>query len=133
MKAGNTPLFLGVLSALCYAAGCQRLLTTDCVDTAQRRVVSPEKKYAVVVLERDCGATTGFSTIVRVIPENSSSNGPKKDNIFVCKGGAGRVDAAWLSERELAITHDCQDEEIFKNSPDIGEIHVVYRFRIGRR
>ena len=131
MKAIKTPLFFGVLSTLCCIPGCQRL--PDCVDTVKRRVVSPEQRTAVVILERDCGATTGFSTLVRLIPANSSSEGTEKDNIFVCKGEAGRVDATWLSERELAITHDCQEEEIFKNSPGSGEIHVAYRFQIGRK
>ena len=131
MQAIKIPLFLGVLSTWCCVAGCQRLF--DCVDTVKRRVVSPEYKNAVVVLERDCGATTSVSTIIRVTPASSSSNGSEKQSIFVCKGEASRVDAVWLSERELAITHDCQEQEIFKNSPGIGEIRVVYRFRIGLR
>jgi|SRR5207247_735561 len=86
-----------------------------CSNDEVARVASPDSKLEAVVFQRDCGATTGFSTQVSVVPKGS----PLPDqggNVFVADTDHGKapsaswggppVDVAWSSQRTLKlVTH----------------------------
>jgi len=75
---------------------------------------SPNNKLKVVTFQRDCGATTDFSTQVSILP---SANALKNEsgNIFVAdtnhgaapasQGGGPEVQVNWLSDTHLQVQH----------------------------
>lgn len=70
---------------------------------------SSDEKYKAIVFSRDCGATTGYSTHVVVVPAKEKLNDQTVGNAFVIDGGGPpepeHVTAAWTGPRNLQITH----------------------------
>jgi hypothetical protein len=95
------------------------LLCNSCLDPCGNdevaRVPSPDAKFEAVVFQRDCGATTGFTTQISILPKDASL--PKSaGNLFVAdsnrgaapsaKWGGPPVDVKWSANRSLTIvTH----------------------------
>ena len=75
--------------------------------------VSPDGRRQAVIFERDCGATTGFSTQVSVLPRWSRLRNVA-GNILIADsdhgaapegpGGGPRVDVAWEGRTKLLIS-----------------------------
>ena len=98
---------------------------------------SPGGARKVIVFQRDCGATTGFSTQASVLP----ADGELPDdggNVFVADddhgaapsgpGGGPAVDAAWISENRLLIRQHPR-ARVFRAEPRIGDVEVLYERR----
>jgi hypothetical protein len=98
-----------------------------CVDPCGNEVISeqysPNREFRAVVFQRDCGATTGFSTQVSVLAakqrfptEGSWLQSTKPGNVFVAdtdhgnapsgSGGGPDIRLEWTGPRHLRITHD---------------------------
>jgi hypothetical protein len=76
-------------------------------------VYSPNDKYKAVIFERNCGATTNFSTNVSVLrAEDSLPNRP--GNVFQIDGHPDwtLVRATWAAPRSLLITYE-DDYEVW--------------------
>jgi hypothetical protein len=115
-------LFAG-LAALLFV-GCSRLLehTFDpCGNQVVQVIPSPDGKLKAVVFERDCGATTEFSTQVSILPAGDKllNDG---GNLFVADdhgaapsgpGGGPRVGLAWTAKRQLLLRYD-HSARVFK-------------------
>lgn len=59
-----------------------------CVNDMVGQVQSPDGQFKAVIFERDCGATTDFSTQVSIVPTST----PLPDtagNVFVADGNHG--------------------------------------------
>jgi hypothetical protein len=76
--------------------------------------VSPDGRRHAVVFTRDCGATTGFSTHVSILPARRGPSGT--GNVFVADadhgrapegpGGGPAVHVQWLDRRTLEVRYD---------------------------
>jgi len=95
---------------------------------------SPDRRAKVVVFERDCGATTDFSTqIVILVPGEELGN--RSGNVFVVDSDDGRaapgpgggpwVEAQWLSPDSMLIRYDVE-ARIFQQSIVVGRVKVRY-------
>jgi hypothetical protein len=64
---------VGTVGACYFAAfaGIAVIFGSGCANEVLSQTVSPDAKMKAVVFQRDCGATTGFSTQVSII-QNSS-------------------------------------------------------------
>jgi hypothetical protein len=70
---------------------------------------APGGKFRAVVFERDCGATTGFSTNISIIPArsplpNQQGNVFRADHPTTPAGPVTQI--RWQSEHELFVTYD---------------------------
>ena len=95
---------------------------------------SPDGKLQAVVFERDCGATTDFSTQVSLLqrgatlPDNPGSvlvldrdhgrapSGP---------GGGPTVVVRWLADDSLAISFD-RRARLFQHTDSLGGVRIAY-------
>ena len=82
-----------------------------CGNTVASRLLSPDGKHAAILFERNCGATTGFSTQVSIVAANASPGG--KGNTYIANGGStpapwggpwARI--RWLGPNRLEISYD---------------------------
>ena len=92
----GVPLVIGGL--LIYA-------TRDmCGNEMYAEELSPDKKYKAVIFQRDCGATTGFSTQISIIGANDELEN-ESGTIFIIDGHPDSVspEIRWLSNAELSI------------------------------
>ena len=123
--------FITMLAAL--SAACINI-TGDCGNEILKEIRSPTGKLKAVVFQRDCGATTGFSTHVSVLP--SEQQLPHEGgNVFAADtdhgkapsgpGGGPIVDVSWTNETELLVRYD-KRARASQNQPALAKVHVRY-------
>jgi hypothetical protein len=108
-----------------------------CENTTLAQAVSPRGAHRAVVFARSCGATTGFSTQVSVVPARAGLAN-EGGNVFVADtdhgaapsgpGGGPVVEVAWLDESRLVIRHDPR-ARVFHSEPRAGAVQVTYERR----
>ncbi|MEQ9091528.1 MAG: DUF5412 family protein [Balneola sp.] len=96
---------------------------------------SPNNDYKVLILERNCGATTDFSTLVTAQIPNSDS----KTEIFLAdddhgvtphgRGRSTRVETEWLAEDSLAIYHH-PNARIYFSETKWNDLKIIYLGRV---
>ncbi len=103
--------------------GCESM----CANQILQEIPSPDKKFKAVVFQRDCGATTGFSTQVSIIKaddklSNAAGNVFSADTNYrkVSGGlvGGPTVEVVWKGPLQLYIMHP-QNSRIFKATTEI--------------
>ena len=95
---------------------------------------SPNRQMKAVIFERDCGATTDFSTQVSILPSKEQLRN-EGGNVFVADtdhgrapsgaGGGPEVRVHWVSDAVAEIQHH-PAARIHKNSTWLGGIKVSY-------
>ncbi len=95
--------------------GCGLLLMTIdsglCGNEISQEVFSPDGEYKAVVFQRDCGATTGFSTQISIM--RATDELPNKPgNIFVMDGHPDwtEVHVQWETDRSVVISYSSKYE-----------------------
>ena len=89
-------LIVSMLTAL--LAGCSL-----CGNQIGYEEKSPSGKLKAVAFERDCGATTGFTTQISILPNNQKlPNEP--GNLFIADGDL-KIRIKWEAEDKLVITY----------------------------
>lgn len=118
------------------STGCINL-TGDCVNEILRIHHSPSKQLKAVVFQRDCGATTGFTTQISIISANSDLPN-QAGNVFVSDtdhgkspsgpGGGPPVEVEWKGESSLNITYDNRARVFLRKDSQNG-ITITYSER----
>jgi hypothetical protein len=99
---------------LAVAVGGFLLAGNGCENEVLAEVVAPDASARAVVFQRSCGATTGFSTQVSILPAGAELSS-EPGNAFVSDtnhgaspsgpGGGPELALAWRSPNELVIAH----------------------------
>lgn len=87
--------------------------------------VSPNGRMTAVIFQKDCGATTAYSTQVALIPAGkrfSAENYP----IFLVISGTYPPDLKWVSDLEIEV-HIPVSERIYKNERRVNDLNIIYR------
>ncbi len=97
-----------------------------CSNEVFRQVDSPDKKHKAVVFQRDCGATTGFSTQITVHKLNEYLEN-EAGNVLIAKGHPNEsgFELAWLNSTTLQIKNT-KNAKQYKNEVKIGSVAVQY-------
>lgn len=100
------------LVAAVLAAGCGE--ADLCANTEVRRLASPDGRLDAVLFERNCGATTGFSSQVSILTAGAALD-PVGGNTLVIDDNAGaapsgpwggpEVEMRWVGPRTLRLRH----------------------------
>lgn len=115
-------------------SGCRSL--DPCGNQVLQQVASPDGQFKAVIFERDCGATTGYSTQVSVLPSAAALSNDG-GNVFVMNDSDGsarsgssglRVWTKWLGARHLKIVYGAE-ETAFHNVPKYEDIAISYEKR----
>jgi hypothetical protein len=102
-------------------------LASDCEDTVKTELKSPDGKYVATLYERDCGATTDFSTIVNLRDSSASFKGDDLGIVIV--KGQHKLDLVWDSDRKLRFQcHDCRIEDIFKQEKTWKDVDISFLY-----
>jgi hypothetical protein len=115
-------LTLGLILAF---AGCRGITWTPCEDTVKSEENSPSGRYIATIFERDCGATTDFSTIVNMRAATEKFDGDR-DTIFIVKGQP-RMVLVWKDNSTLNINcDDCKTNAIFQRADSWQDVRIAY-------
>jgi hypothetical protein len=118
------------LLALLTCTGC----SDACHNTVASRSLSPDGAFEAVPFQRDCGATTGFSTQISILsPKDQPAGG---GNAFIADDdhGVARVgswqgswaEAKWLAPDQLLIRYDAKSR-LFKKSENVFGVRITYQ------
>ncbi len=108
-----------LLSFLCcfivlLGAALDQSITGLCGESIINKITSPNGKFEAVIFERNCGATTAFSTHVAIVRNDSSlQQEQKRRSFFVADCDRGKAPAGpeggpevrlrWISNNQLEI------------------------------
>ena len=120
---------LGLLAGLVLLSGCSEM----CSNTVVARVEAPDGVHRAVLFQRDCGATTGFSTQISVLRAGvEPSDG---GNAFIADDGQGVVragawggpwaEARWLAPRHLLIRY-AAGARVFAQANEAAGVRISY-------
>jgi hypothetical protein len=114
-----------------WGSGCGDL----CGNKELSRVRSPDGIHAAVVFERNCGATTGFSTQVSIVSSRDSLSS-EPGNIFIADTDHGAAPAAawggpdvqiqWGSNTQLTVSYH-RGARVFRRATSHSGIEILYR------
>jgi hypothetical protein len=115
---------------LLACAGC----SDACHNTVASSSLSPKGDLAAVLFQRDCGATTGFSTQISILrPDDKPTGG---GNAFIADDdhGVARVgswegswaEARWLAPDHLLIRYAAKSR-LFKRSDSVSSVKITYQ------
>ena len=132
-------ILLGILIAVALLGGYlfygfYKFSEGMCGNQIVSEIPSPDRMFKAVIFQRDCGATTGFSTQVSVL-RISTSLPDDSGNIFVADTNHGRARSAawggpeakvyWENSRKLIIEHQIM-ARVFKAEKQIDGVVVEY-------
>jgi len=118
----GTPALAYSMVAFCLASlmGC-----TTCSNTVESTAVSPDGQLASRVSERNCGATTDYSSVVN-LQRPSDKFDPDNGVLFVAKGQHS-ISLRWIADKELlVICTSCSRKDVFREVTVTGDIDVRY-------
>lgn len=113
----------------CLTSGC----SDGCENSTISKVGAPTGDLEAVLFQRDCGATTGFSSQVSVADVGKAASGV--GNVFVADTDHGAASAAswggpwvelrWLSPQNLLIRYDAK-ARVFTQNKSVSGVTVSY-------
>jgi hypothetical protein len=113
------------------SCGCDKLL---CANHVVKEIGSPNGPFKAVVFERDCGATTDFSTQVSVLASGEKPAN-ERGNVFIADGNRGKVPVdsngainltvVWKDAGQLEIGYPGA-ARVFRKAPDYKGVRVSY-------
>lgn len=107
-----------VLISVYFLSGCG----SGCEDAVKTEMVSPNGRYMVSIIERDCGATTDFSTLGHIQRKGQKLN--VDTGIFLVLAGRWDVIAEWKGETNLIVR--IPKAEIFKRETSVDGVAIEY-------
>jgi hypothetical protein len=97
-----------------------------CANQVFQEVYSADRTLKAVVFQRDCGATTGFSTQVSVLPARETLGNNVAGNLYIANGhpADSRLLLQWTSQRSILIQGHATDAT--KQETMIEDVVVSY-------
>jgi len=122
-------IFLTVFAVIVFSS-----FPDMCGNRIIKKINSPNKRNTIVIFERDCGATTNFSTQISIIRKGKKLEN-EKGNLFsadsdngkaeVNKYGIIKVQANWIDEKHILIKFD-KNAQIYERKNSLNGISVTY-------
>ena len=124
-------LRIGIFAAgLIALSGC----SDGCANSAVSRAVSPDGLHTAVMFQRDCGATTGFSTQISVVAPGREPSGSGNtfraddDHSAATAGdwGGPWAEMKWLAPDHLLIRYAAKSR-LFEQEDKVSGVKVSYQ------
>jgi len=134
MKRRSPLIFAIILVALNSSCASISSSLAGCGNDVAKEVRSPSGKKKAVIFERDCGATTSFTTQVSILSSNRSL--PNEiGNVFVANTDHGKaragswggplVELSWIDDTHLLLRYD-RLAEVSKREQLVGDVNIGY-------
>ncbi len=123
----QTLKLLKISSLVFMIAGCSLY---DCGNDIYQRLDSRDRSYKILKYSRDCGATTGVSTQISLLPFKKELSNEESGNVFVCDAyiSDSMVKVQWVDDSSVLIIYN-KGLEVFKKNSTINGITIKYKFK----
>lgn len=74
-----------------------------CANTVESSQLSPDGKWKIVLFERDCGATTGFSSQISLLKANENLSN-ESGNVYTAEGEPRSYTVKWQGNNLVKVT-----------------------------
>lgn len=104
-----------------------KIFSSDlCSDTVEKEIFSPDKKIKSVYYTKDCGATTNYSSQIKLVKSNIINSDKL---IFIADGYYGTLNMNWKDDNNLIVScKDCSmSDKIFKQLLEWDNIKIEYQ------
>ena len=125
---------LGLLAVLALGLLSRVHWEFDCENTPLRESLSPDGTRKIVVFERSCGATTGFSTHASLLKSDQALPSAA-GNLYIADtnhgaalsdpGGGPALGIQWRTPRSVILT-SAAGARVFLARQQIEDVHVEY-------
>lgn len=110
-------------------SGC----SDPCTNTAVTNTVAPDGRHSAALFQRDCGATTGFSTQISIIAPGEETVGAgdafRADDdhgaAAVGEWGGPWAEVKWLAADHLLIKYAAKSR-VFERADQIDGVRLTY-------
>jgi len=110
--------------ALC-SFQCSLPSLVACDDKIEAVSKSPNEKYLATLFVRNCGATTDYSSIVKINPASTSSTNDQ-DLVFIVRGDFD-VRMIWQDDSSIRLScEECKTDDIFKQDKSWRDVTISY-------
>ena len=118
-----------IIGGVTLLGGCSDICNNTVVD----QNIAPGGEYRAVVFQRDCGATTGFSTQISISERNEKS--PYGGVIFIAddegisdnnKFRGPKAETEWISDDLLLVRFDASSR-IFRQETHLSGLQIRYK------
>ena len=119
-----TSCCIGIIGLGLFAL--DKLFSGMCGNETFHETLSPDGRFKAIIFQRDCGAATGFSTQISLLPSDAAL--PNEcGNIFAADRHPEdkNIEIAWLSSTELLVRHTA-DLATYKETSRYG-VRVIYK------
>ena len=121
-------LFLSA-AVLLLVGGC----SDSCTNTLVTSAIAPDGEHRAALFQRDCGATTGFSTQISVAASgqrpSSTGNAFRADDdhgaATVGKWGGPWAEVKWFAATHLHVRYASRSR-VFEKADQIGGVRLTY-------
>jgi hypothetical protein len=117
-------LILAILFAGAALTGCEPALFGDCADTVKSEAVSPGGRYIAAVFERDCGATTDYSTNLSLRDAKEPFD-PSEQRPVLTVEGQPAIGLEWSSDESLTVV--LPSIETFAKQEAWRDVRIMYK------
>jgi len=126
-----------IKQVLCATLASIALTACDagCSNQTIRTVISPDKATKAILFERDCGATTDFTSQLSIFKMGATISG-EGGNAFVADTNHGKtkdtdwhgpsLEIRWLDSHHLEVLYDSH-ARVFKKESSVGDVSIDYR------
>jgi len=112
-----TPLVLIIGIVITYS------FPSMCENKIIKIATSPDSTNKIVLFERSCGATTGFSSQISIINNNDNLSN-ESGNIYIAEGYPSNYSMVWISNNSVYITGTSENN--FKKVLKFNNINIQY-------
>jgi hypothetical protein len=105
-----------------------------CGNDLLSETLSPNLTYRVVIFQRDCGATTGFSTQASILKSGEILPN-ESGNLFIADtdhgkapvgvGGGPEVKASWINSHSVRLTYH-KNARVFLSNLNVLGVSAIY-------
>jgi hypothetical protein len=95
-----------------------------CHEEITSETKSPDSERVAETVTRDCGATTSWTTSVRVRWTNSR---PEPRDMVFAAVGLPEVQVSWLDETTLSVDcRNCTEDQIYQRATKSGKVKILF-------
>jgi hypothetical protein len=114
------------LLAVIALGACDCGLLGDCVDSVKTEVVSPDGRYVATIFERNCGATTDYSTHVALRRADEPFDPSDRARVLTVAGRAV-IDVEWTAAAALSLSASLPPAKTFGKLSAWRDVQISYK------
>ena len=123
--AGCSTLGVGLVIVIAMGVMFNMAFSGMCGNTIWKKVKNPTSGNTAFLFERNCGATTGFSTQISIVDGDRLAD-DDSGNVMVIDGYHPDIEIQWEGNSRLIVSNLPTISEVFQKAYQHGGVKIEY-------